>query len=447
VLPIAGIPLSLNDFAERFSKVFNHPAQMEHFKEILIGLLVADNRTVAGIHQRLIDGDEYDALRKFLSRSPWSAEKLQTERLKWIKENLPKERAAPTVVAIDPTFIHHTGENIYGVYWYWDYAKRSYVTAQRLVLSTWVSPTKQVPLSARLYHRGYLDEQQLYLEEIKPGADATEDDWDKYNDLVAAYEENERNHVKQWQLAGELVDQTEALGLQKDAYVLDAALLTQDLADKIENHNQAWVSRLAKNRLIDLRGSRCESLLSFAKSLPKDVFEPVNVATRHGVPRVYWCFSKCLKVKDWRKLRVVISYDNEELEGEPIFLVTNKKNWTQPAKIVQLYMYRDPIEHFIRDEKQELGLENCQQRARQAVEKYWELSFTAHTFLELGFNVAPPDEMSAKKLETIGQKCRLMEREILHSFVHRVTEWVLGGWDTKELIDSIMLKRLNRLAC
>jgi hypothetical protein len=414
---------------------------MEHFKEMLLGLLVADNRTVAGIHQRLIDGDEYDALRKFFSRSPWSAERLQEERLKWIKEHLPKEKETPTVVAIDPTFIHHTGENIYGVYWYFDYAKRSYVKAQRLVLSTWVSPTKQVPLTARLYHRGYLDEQQLYLEEMKPAAEASNDDWDTYNDLVEAYEENEKNHVKQWQLAGEIVEQTEKLELHKDAYVLDAALLTQELADKIESYGQAWVSRLAKTRVIELRRSRSESLLSFAKALPKDVFKPVNVSTRHGEPRVYWCFTKCVNVRDWRKLRVVISYDNAELEGEPIFLVTNKTNWTQPAKIVQLYMYRDPIEHFIRDAKQEIGLENCQQRSQQAVQKYWELSFTAHTFLELVYNVAPLAEVSTKKIETVGQKCRLMEREILHSFVQRVSEWVLGGWDTKELIENIIAQK------
>lgn len=144
---------------------------------------------------------------------------------------------------------------------------------------------------------------------------------------------------------------------------------------------------------------------------------------------------------------MVISYDNAELEGEPIFLVTNKLNWTQPRKIVQLYMYRDPIEHFIRDEKQELGLENCQQRGQQAIEKYWALAFTAHTFLELGFSVDSPPEMSTVKLETIGQKCRLMEREVLQSFVERVKEWVLGDWDTKELLDRIMMKRLNRLAC
>lgn len=447
MLPIAGIPLSLNDFAEQFSDVFNHPAQLEHFKEILIGLIVSDNHTIAGIHQRLIDGDGYDALRKFLSRSPWSAAELQSQRLKWIKENLPKERETPTVVAIDPTFVHHTGEKIYGTYWYWDYAKRRYVVAQRLVLSSLVSPTKQIPLSARLYHRGYLEEQQLYLEQTKPAPDASDEDWEVFNDLVVAYDENVQAHTKQWQLAGELVDQTEALGIHKDAYVLDAALLVPELAAKIESHGQSWVSRLAKSRLVEIGGRSFQSLLSFAKSLPRDVFKSVDAHTRHGKPRKYWCFTKCLKVKDWCKVRVVISYDNAELEGEPIFLVTNKLNWTQPEKIVQLYMYRDPIEHFIRDEKQELGLENCQQRGQQAVEKYWELAFTAHTFLELGFDVVPPPEMPTVKLETTGQKCRLVEREILQSFVERVKEWVLGDWDTKELLDQIMLRRLNRLAC
>lgn len=447
MLPIAGIPLSLNEFADELSGAFSHPSQVEHFKELLAGLIVSDNRTVAGIHQRLIDGEGYDALRKFLSRSPWTAEQLQHERLDWIAKKLPIERESPNVVAIDPTFVHHTGENIYGVYRYWDYAKRCYTKAQRLVVSTWVSPTMQIPLAARLYHRGYLDEQQLYLDEVKPAHDAGEEEWEEYNDLLTSYEENKEVHVKQWQLAGELVDQTEALGIPKEAYVLDAALITPQLAEKIESYDQAWVSRLAKTRLIQFRGTETQSLLSFAKSLPKSAFTAVHVKTRHGEPRIYGCFTKCVTIKGWKKVRLVISYDNEQCDGEPIFIVTNKKNWTQPQKIVQLYMYRDPIEHFIRDQKQELGLEACQQRTQQAVEKYWELTFTAHTFLELGYKFDPPAEMPMKSLETIGQKCRLMEREFLQELVARVREWVLGNWDTEELVDRIMFKRLNRLAC
>ena len=446
MLPISGIPASLNSFADQFADVFNHPAQLEHFKEMLAGLLISENKTVAGIHQRIIDADGYDALRRFMSRNNWSADKLTEARLGWVKDQLPKNTGSPTVIAIDPTFVHHTGENIYGVYWYWNYAKRAYVLAQRVVLSTWVSPSTQVPLTARLYHRGFLEEQRLYLEEKKPAADASEDAWEEYNSLVAAYEENEKNHVKQWQLVQEIVDECEEHGFPKEAYVLDAALLTPELAERIEKHGQAWVSRLAKNRLVQVRGSQCESLLSFAKSLPKNSFKAVQVKTRHGEIRTYWCFSKCIYVKGWQKVRVVISYDNAKLDGEPIFIVTNKKNWTQPGKIVQLYTYRDPIEHSIRDEKQELGLEGSQMRSEQAVRKHWELSFVAHTFLELGFNPEPPPGMPSKDIETIGQKSRLFELEVLQDFVARVQHWVLEGWDTKELIESIMLRRLNRLA-
>ena len=57
-------------------------------------------------------------------------------------------------------------------------------------------------------------------------------------------------------------------------------------------------------------------------------------------------------LKHWKKLRVMISYDNEELDGEPYFLISNKTNWIQAHKILQTYMMRDPIEHLIRDQKQ-----------------------------------------------------------------------------------------------
>jgi hypothetical protein len=92
--------------------------------------------------------------------------------------------------------------------------------------------------------------------------------------------------------------------------------------------------------------------------------------------RTYYCFSKCVVFHGRKKLRLVISYDNEKLEGELIYLITNKKNWVQPQKIVQLYMMRDPVGHFIRDGKQEVGLEDSRQRTEDGVRKHWELSRT-----------------------------------------------------------------------
>jgi hypothetical protein len=493
VLPIVSIPLVVQEFCSQFAGVFTRREQKESFEALIAGLSMSENRTIAGIHQRLLEGPTYERLHHFMTDSPWSVKKLAEWRLQYVKKQIPsllkksgfsagisskktgmelvhcqddkpivpvsetrKELQhlstgapdLPVVTTLDATFIHHTGEDIYGVYWYWDYANKKYTLAQRLVLSTLVTPAKQIPLGWRLFHRGFLDEQKLYLESVQPAPDADQAAWGEYNGLVEKYEQNEREHIKQHDLAAELVDENERLGLEIDAYVCDAALAVPELMDRIDGYNKAWVSRMAKNRLVQTEHANggFESIESFAKSLPKEVFAPVDVQTRHGQKRKYYCFSKCLMVRGWKKLRIVISYDNEELEGEPVYLITNKKQWTQPQKIVQVYMMRDPIEHLIRDAKQEVGFEDCQQRNENGVRKHWEISFAAYTFLELGFEVPILPGVPAVRLETIGQRSRVMEGAFLYGFINHIKQWVLEGKDTKEIIGQIMTKRLNRLA-
>jgi len=115
------------------------------------------------------------------------------KRLKWVKKELPvAPKSGPVVVAIDSTFVHHSGENIFGVYWYYDYVKKSFCLAQRVVLSTLVTPSHLVPLGYQMYHRGFLEEQKLFLEETKPAADASQESWLEYEALVKLKEERER---------------------------------------------------------------------------------------------------------------------------------------------------------------------------------------------------------------------------------------------------------------
>jgi len=107
---------------------------------------------------------------------------------------------------------------------------------------------------------------------------------------------------------------------------------------KIEDYQQAWVTRLPKSRLVQVAAGGFETVETFAKSLPKDAFTRTVVKTRHGEERIYWCFCKNMMLKQWhKKKRVVISYDNENLDGEPIYLISNKTNWVQAHKIVQIY--------------------------------------------------------------------------------------------------------------
>ena len=447
MLPISEIPASIFQFASVFREGFNHPAQEKHFAEYLTGLIASGNRTVAGIHQSLISDTEYDSLHHFMTASPWSLDTIREKRLEWIKSKLPAVPEKPTVIAIDSTFLHHTGENIHGVYWYWDYAKKQFCLAQRLVLSTLVSPSKLVPLGHELYHRGFLPEQKLYLEATMPAADAPEAAWQEYDELVKQYEENCKQHKTQLQIAAELVDECEHAGFQKHAYVLDGAFLDKDLMNHIEKYKQAWVCRLAKSRLVKQEDSdSCISVEEFAKSLSKDSFKPVRVKTRQGEERTYWCAGKNLVIKDWKKQRVVISYDNEELDGEPVYLISNKLNWTQAYKVLDHYIMRDSIEHLIRDNKQELGFEDGQMQRADAVTRHWELTFAAYAFLELAVTVDYPEGMTVPQLETIGQKCRFLETKFLQSLIKLIETLILEGRNTKELLDFTTRKRLNGLA-
>lgn len=235
--------------------------------------------------------------------------------------------------------MHHHGDQIHGVYWYYDYVNHNFSLGQKLVAATYVSPETTVLLGMEVY---LLNEQKLYLQETKPAATAAQEEWDEYHSLVKQYEENCELHRTQLDLAGELVDECERHSVSVDVYVLDGAFLDIDLMDKIESYGRAWVTRLAKNRHVQLRSGKFDTVEVLTKSLPKEAFKPVTLKTKSGEERTYWVFSTNTKVKFWKKLRVVISYDNPELEGEPRFFVSNKLNWTQAQKILQPYLFRDP---------------------------------------------------------------------------------------------------------
>lgn len=447
MLPISDIPVRLREFSSQFSKVFNNSAQRRHFEEYLAGLIASGNQTVAGIQQRLMSGTNYDDLHHFMTDSPWSVEQFREKRLQWIQSQTTVDsKESPTVIAIDSTFVHHVGKKIYGVYLYWDYAMKQFCYAQRSVIATLVTPSKLVPLGSYLYHRGFLPEQKLFLEATKPADDADSAEWESFNDLTKQYENNCKEHKTQLEIAADLVDECEQIGFKKDAYVLDGAFLDKPLMDRIDGYGQAWITRLAKSRLVQIATGGFVTVEEFAKSIPKESFVPIVVKTRHGEERIYWCFGKNMMLKHWKRLRVLISFDNKELDGEPYFLISNKTNWTQAQKILHTYMMRDPIEHLIRDQKQELGFENNQQRKEIAVLRHWELSFAAQAFLELCFDIDYPKEMSAPKLETIGQKCRFFEIELLQNFVNHIKALVLDQQGTEEVLKFLTLKRLNRLA-
>jgi len=71
--------------------------------------------------------------------------------------------------------------------------------------------------------------------------------------------------------------------------------------------------------------------------------------------QIYYCFSKNVRIPSLGKVRLIISFDNPELEGTCAVLITDHLSWNA-QKIIQTYLLRWPIETFYQDAKQQLGL-------------------------------------------------------------------------------------------
>jgi len=118
----------------------------------------------------------------------------------------------------------------------------------------------------------FLQEQKLFLEAMQPAEDAPAEELESFNDLTKKYEENCKEHKTQLEIAAELVNECEKLGFKKDAYVLDGAFLDKDLMERIEGYKQAWVTRLAKSRLVQVSAGGFATVDEFAKTLTKKDF-------------------------------------------------------------------------------------------------------------------------------------------------------------------------------
>ena len=286
------------------------------------------------------------------------------------------------VVAIDDTLLPKAGRKIPGAGKLWDPNSGSYVHAQCLVTSHYVDQQKDYPLGFRQY--------------FKHGSQEAE-------------RSGFRNKVE---LAMELVDECEGLGVAAENYVFDAWFLTKKLARHIEAQGKGWASRLKANRIVYYEGRRM-AIKEFEAALPREAFKEIRVL---GKSR--WVFTRVLDVNKLGKVRVVICYDNGDLKGEPVYLATNRLYWGE-RKVVLSYCLRFRIDTFYKDAKQNLGFGGCQLRSLKGAGRHWLLGFTAYSLLKV--------RICRSRLygrvqsdQTIGAECRQAFKDLVQNLI----QWV-----------------------
>jgi len=398
MMPIVEYPGVVEEFAGFFSQDLSYH-QLRGLKQYLTGLITDSRPSIRRIASRQVEPVDQSSLNRFLTLYPWDRGRLNRRRLELLQAMEETRWRGEGVVALDDTLLPKTGRKMPGAGRLWDHNSKGYVHAQCLVTSHYVDQDRDYPIEYRQY--------------LKHGS------W-----------EAERQGFKtKVELAMEMVDQCEELGVPAENYVFDAWYLSRELADHIGAYGKGWVSRLKSNRIVHTPRGRMR-IREWGETLPKKAFMEIQVLGKR-----YWTHTQVLDINKLGKARVVICYNNEGLEGDPVYLVTSRLHW-EGVRVVLCYGLRFRIDTFYRDAKQNLGLGGCHLRILQGARSHWLLGFLGYSLLKARV-CRSRLYRRVQSDQTIGAECRQAYRDLIQSLI----QWVYrmaGKMQVEKILDVIL---------
>lgn len=383
---IVEFPQIVQEAREYFANLFCCEPERRHFAEYLTGLLLAERKTVLGIHSEFADTTDQSCLNRFLTEVDWDVQALNERRLRWLQEDSATRYSKDGVIAIDDVLIDHDGKLIEDVGWFWDHAEQRNKIAHDYLFANYVCGSgKHYPLEFRRFRK---------------------------RELCDASGLKFVNHTKLFcELIDWVCDRSIPGDFVFDSYFTNAENLNHIHAKKDSTGwPRGYVGDLKFNRKLEWKGRifRADELAETIS--PKDRKEH-----RHGDQR-QWYFTGTLTIPEVNhRVRVVILWKHKN-DKEPIkILVTNRTQW-EVKRILQTYRSRwTGTETFHRDGKQQLGMGDCQLRDGQGQTRHMYLVMLAYTLLMRQLRNADAKEWALQRLTTIGEACRAMLRETLRT--------------------------------
>jgi len=412
MIPIVEYPNVVNASLPFFEDVFTRP-QMKNFARYLTGLMISPNHTISYMNSLFYAHNDQSALNNFITDATWSDEELDDARYRYILDRLSRSKDAADgegILDVDDTLSHKSGESIEFAGSFFDHSENKYTLAHDILTTHLVKGRLSIPLDYEVYlKRSQLSEG--YLKSVsRLRSDAAREEYAKETLLDESFKDKN-------QMVRELISKASSKGVPFSCVVGDSWFFNHDNAEHIQSLKKDWVFESKSNRLV-MMPSGYVHLSDWAKTIPKERF--ISVKARYErKERTFWCCSKNVTMKKQGRVRVLVSYDNPEFSGEPVFLCTNRLDWNE-FKIVKVYAKRWRIDAFYRDAKQNLGLEEYEMRKIGGVRRHIAMVFIAHTLLELGSGASKPGIEAAKAgtcLDTIGSRCRIAYTEVLVSFI------------------------------
>jgi SRSO17 transposase len=381
---VTDLPVQLSAL-DRYRNHFGAPA-FRHFQTYVCGLIVADNLSVEGINRIFVNRKHPSSLNRFLTWSVWEQEEVNATRLDGLKAD--GDLLGEGWLVLDDTLTHKTGKSIEAVGILRDHCENRYVLAHNIVTALFIKKDGACyPIDFRLYLK-----EEYCKEQGTPFKTKIE-------------------------LAKELVEEAVSFGLEIEAVLFDNWYASKEFIGFLQARGLKWVTRLKPDRNVKIRGTYV-AISDFSSTLPPDAFKRIMVGK---IP--YWAFSKAVDLKGVGRVRIVISYDNEELQGDPAYFATNDLQW-ESKRILTTYGHRSKTEGFYRDVKQHLGLEAYQLRDLWAIKRHWCLVFLAYSLLAQGLwdiDGKPKDNSSP----TLGERIGAATKTVFAGLVR----WIVTLWN------------------
>ena len=459
-LPIVAPAPVVSDHTAVFRDLFDNQCQFRHFQHYLTGLIVLPNKSMANMARCILESADKTNLSRFLSEAPWREDAVNRRRIQFmLQETKPhRRRRRESLVVIDDTLCEHVGSLFDYVDRHYNHSDGTYPMAHNPVTSMYVSGPVRFPLGLRLYRR-YEELTQWAAAVAKhfptlqiPTNTKARNRLHKQVDPVLLEDPDFRKRHEQFQtkiaLAMELVEEAIRHKVAFGVVVFDAWYLAEDLIQVLARRRKDWISMLKKNRLLETASFQLRDVNGWAMKLPgphiavedlvplipAQAYRPVTIGEH-----TYWCFTLGVRIPSLGKVRIVVSFEHEQVTGRYIVLVTNRVDWSA-AKVIGLYLQRWPTETFYQDSKGQLGFNEYRMRSAEAFGKHWCLVFVAYSLLHLTCLPAVPDRTKGL-IQTIGDACRQQGRALLQQLLVFVHDRLSHGATADHVFNQLFAKQ------
>jgi hypothetical protein len=408
---IVEFPHVVQTALERFGDLFPNEPQRRHFAEYLTGLVVAERKTVLGIHDEFAQTTDQSCLNRFLTDADWDAEQVNDRRLEELQLDPSCRYSAQGVIPIDNTLIDHAGYLIPDASYFWDHAEERYKIAQDYLFVNYVCTNgKHYPLA----FRRFCTEARCEVL-VKPFV----------------------NHTK---LCIELIDwvcERKIPGaFAFDNYFTNAEILNHIDSKKLpDGQPRAYVGDLKFNRKLLWKG-RTVKASELAAGIAPEIRKPVQIGER-----LQWYFTVTVRIPSVQhKVRIVVLWKQQDDPQAVKILVSNRITW-EVSRVLRVYRHRwTGTETFHRDGKQQLGMGECQLRDDQGQTRYMCLVMLTYTLLMQQLKQGHAWEWAYQKLTTIGEACRAVQRETLRTTITWAMEHVNEqAWEVPQVLTYLNL--------